>query len=172
MATFAYHTGWRRTEILTLEWRQVDFSAGTVRLDPGTMKNDDGRVFPFAVLPELKTMLEDQRAHTDRVQSERGKIVRHVFHRNGNPSRHSGATAACKATGHPGRLLRDFRRTAARNLVRAGVSEKVAMTLTGHNTRSVSDRYDIVNERDLRLAVRRLAGPPVSVQAERGADGG
>jgi integrase len=159
LVTFAYCTGWRvPSEVRPLLWKQVDWQAGTVCLDVGATKNDEGRTFPFDALPELREVLEAQRAEADRLK-RKGIIVPFVFHRNGRPV-HSfrGAWAkACKAAGVPGRIPHDFRRTAVRNLVRAGVPERVAMQLTGHKTRSVFDRYDIVNEADLRGAVAKLA---------------
>ena len=71
VVTFAYITGWRvRSEVLPLQWRQVDFKAGTIRLEPGTTKNDDGRM--FVMTPELRATLEAQRAETDVLQRRTG----------------------------------------------------------------------------------------------------
>ena len=82
-----------------------------------------------------------------------------VFHRDGVTVRawRHALRDACRRAGVPHRLLHDCRRTAARNLIRAGVPERVAMLLTGHKTRAVFDRYNIVNERELLGAGERLA---------------
>lgn len=158
--TFAYCTGWRvRSEILPLQWKQIDWTAGTVRLEPGTTKNDEGRVFPFAVLPELADMLKRQWEHTKTLQRETGRLIGPVFHRNGRPIKdYRGAwDVACQAAKVPGRIPHDFRRTAVRNLERAGVPRSVAMKLTGHKTESVYRRYAIVSEADLSDGLKRLA---------------
>ena len=81
---FAYITGWRvPSEVLTLQWRQVDFNGGQVRLDPGTTKNSEGRVFPMTAA--LRELLVGQREERDRLRRERGSLCPWVFHRNGVP---------------------------------------------------------------------------------------
>ncbi|HET7225581.1 MAG TPA: site-specific integrase [Candidatus Eisenbacteria bacterium] len=156
---FAYLTGWRKGEVLGLQWRQVDFAAGTVRLEPGTTKNDEGRTFPFAALPALEALLRAQRARTRALEHAGGLVIPWVFHRAGKPilSFHAAWTEACRRAQVPGRLVHDLRRTAVRNLERAGVSRSVAMKLTGHKTESVYRRYAIVSEADLSDGVRKLA---------------
>ena len=74
-----------------------------------------------------------------------------VFHRDGIPVRRwrTAWRTACQAAGVPTRFLHDCRRTAARNLIRANVPERVAMLLTGHKSRAIFDRYNIINEQEL-----------------------
>ena len=156
LVTFMYLTGWRRGEASSLEWRQVDFGAGEVRLDPGTTKNDDGRVFPFT--RELRELLEEQDRGRKQLQQAAPSCCGCLGRCEGSgaPERPAGRAkgrdvsahfgkrwkAAYVAAGCPGRIPHDFRRTAVRNLVRMGIPERVAMMLTGHKTRSVFERYN------------------------------
>lgn len=158
VAEFAYLTGWRKQEILKLQWRQVSFEAGTIRLEPGTTKNDEGRTFPFTGYSRLRDLLLNQKARTEALQQSSKTIIPWAFHRDGKQIRDYRKTwkNACKAAGLPGRIPHDFRRTAVRNLERAGVPRSVAMKLTGHKTESVYRRYAIVSESDLSEGVSKL----------------
>lgn len=161
MMEFAYYTGWRiPSEVLPLTWRQVDFRAGVMRLEPGTTKNGEGRTFPFAALPALATLLRAQLERTTALERELGVIVPSVFWRGrGTPIRDFRTVwqTACRRAGLVGRIPHDLRRTAVRNLERAGVPRSVAMKLTGHKTEAVYRRYAIVAEQDLREGVAKLA---------------
>lgn len=170
VVTFAYLTGWRVvSEILPLEWRQVDWIGRVVRLDPGTTKNRDGRTFPFTA--ELEQLLKDQLVEHERLkQAERVVSISSreerqaedrespVFHRAGERIRDfRGAFAsACKSAGCSERILHDFRRTAVRNLERDGVSRSAAMAMVGHKTESIYRRYAIVDAGALRDAAAKI----------------
>src|SRR5688572_26827146 len=170
----AYITGWRiPSEVLPLQWRHVDFEARVVRLDPHTTKNDEGRTFPFT--DALEQVLEAQKAEHDRLKAE-DVICPWVFNRTNKKVKGKRITtfikafrAACTKAGCPGRIPHDLRRTAVRNLVRAGVPERVAMQMTGHKTRSVFERYNIVSECDLVEAAKKLnALQPAALPPEGG----
>jgi len=127
------------------------------KLDTQSGHISEGRAFPL--IPELRAILEGRQALTRRCERGQGRIIAHVFHRYGKPikSLRRAWTTACKNAGRPGLLLHDLRRSAVRNLERAGISRSVAMKLTGHKTEAVYRRYAIVAEGDLREAGTKLA---------------
>jgi integrase len=147
---FAYYSGWRRNETLHLTWEEVDLAGGVIRLSPRRSKTRTGRVLPISA--PLRAVL-DRRLRVRVLGDAR------VFRRDGVPIRkwRTALRDARRQAHVPHRMLHDCRRTAARNLIRAGVPERVAMLLTGHKTRSVFDRYNIVNEQELLTAGERLA---------------
>ena len=157
----AYLMGWRiPSELMPMQWRQVDLKAGIVRLEPGTTKNGNGRTFPIHALPRLAAVFERQRAYTKDVQRRTGQVVRSVFHREGRPIKNFRAAwhGACERAGLADKIPHDFRRTAVRNLERASVSRSVAMKLVGHETEDIYKRYAIVAEQDLADGVTKLIG--------------
>jgi integrase len=144
----AYNYGWRVSELQNLKVRQVDLLSGTIRLNSGETKNDDGRlvVMTSRVL-QLLTQCVTGKSPADRVFTRSGKPVKDF----------RGAWAkVCKQAGLPGLLFHDLRRTAVRNMVRSGIPEVVAMKISGHKTRAIFDRYNIVSESDLQEAARKL----------------
>jgi integrase len=147
--TFLYLSGWRVSEMRCLEWRDVDLAGKIVRLRPEISKNKDGRLLPLNA--ELEAVFE-------RGRERRRLDCPFVFH---SDNRKIGDfkkawKTACRKQGLGGTLIHDLRRTAVRNMVRAGVPERVAMALSGHKTRNIFDRYNIVSEADLLEASQRV----------------
>jgi len=157
--TIAYKEGWRLDEIETLTWDQVDRKLGIIRLEPGETKNDDARI---AYLDEEeKEIIAEQWELRKQVFSKRGKLLPWVFLNRYGSERlkqfHKSWKKACETAGVPYKFFHDFRRSAVRNMVRAGVPENVAMKISGHKTRSVFERYNIVNDADLIEASKKRA---------------
>jgi len=153
--TFAYKTGWRMSEIRGLTWSQVDRDNGIVRLEPGETKNDDGRTVYLD--EELQEIFNGQWE----ARKKSRKLSPYVFPgKNGDKQIRDFRgpwNSACEYANIGKKLFHDFRRTVVRNMVRAGIPEAVAMKISGHKTRSVFDRYNIVNEANLQLAAQKQA---------------
>ena len=158
-ASFLYLTGWRKGAMRTLMWmRDLDLEldedgtpdGGTVTLQAENSKNKRSSTLP--VKGELLEVI--RRARESRIPE-----CPYVFHQDGTPigDFRKAWRKACKAIGFDGLLVHDMRRSCARNLVRSGVSERVAMAVTGHRTRSMFDRYNIVAESDLEAAMARVS---------------
>jgi Phage integrase family len=154
--------------LLWNQWKQVDLPGCAVRLRADQTKPGEPRIIPLGEPGnDLHDMLADQekKRHADLCPESPW-----VFFRQGsvNPKKDSarrghqvvdirkGWDKAVKETGIS-RLFHDLRRTGVRNLVRAGVPEKVAMLVSGHKTRSVFERYNVVDERDLHAAAEKLS---------------
>jgi integrase len=150
LVQFLRATGWRRDEGRLLTWAAVDRDGGTIRLEEARSKSGKPRVFPFALAPSLKALLEAR-------WEARGGL--YVFHRQGEPLGVGAVRAAwrraVRRAGLVGRIVHDLRRSAARDFRRAGVSEGEIMQLCGWETRSMFDRYNIIDEADLAAAVAK-----------------
>lgn len=146
--TFGYKFGWRLGEILGLTWDRVDLKNGIVRIETGETKNREARTVYLD--DELKGMFKE-------LFTRRRLDIPSVFLRDGESIKgfRKAWLKGCKDTGLHGKLFHDLRRTAVRNMVRSGIPERVAMMISGHKTRSVFERYNIVSDEDLREATRK-----------------
>lgn len=153
--TFAYKTGRRRFEILNLTWDRVDLKNGVVRLEAGETKNREAR--NCYLDEELKAILQEQQKR----QKSEGRILPYVFTGSDGMSTikdlRGSWKKACEDAKIGKRLFHDLRRTVVRNMVRAGIPERVAMMISGNKTRTVFDRYNIVNDEDLKTATKKQA---------------
>lgn len=156
LVTFLYYCGCRIGETLAIEWSQVNLDARLIRLEPEQTKTSEARVLPLpSVLVNLLTAIEPKS----------GKVF------DGTNLRKEEWMTACAACGlgskievegrpydprYAGLTLHDLRRSAVRNLINAGVRERVAMQITGHKTRSVFDRYHIVSPVDVTNAMQAV----------------
>lgn len=147
LALMAYWTGCRLGELRSLRWGQVDLDKRLVRLE--RTKNGQARTIPLP--PEVAAALAVG-------QAIRGPVFPGP---DGEPIRDTQIyepwREACAKAGLEGRLFHDFRRTAVRNMIRAGVPQRMAMAISGHKTQSMLTRYDIVDEADLLGAVAKMA---------------
>ena len=150
---FAYLTLVRRENALGLEWSWLtlkveagNVTGGSIRV-PGTVTKN-GKALPLVLKGRLLGVVQ-------RRWAKRIAACAYVFHRNGRRVVRFDAAweAACTKVGLAGLHFHDLRRSGARNLRRAGVAESVIMRLGGWKTRSMFERYAIVDERDLAAAV-------------------
>jgi integrase len=153
LVTFAYKTGWRVSEIKGLKWNQVDLDNGIVRLETGDTKNDEGRTVYLD--DELQGVFHGQWE----LRKKSRKLTPFVFPNEDGTERirdfRGSWQKACKNAKIGKRLFHDFRRTAVRNMIRSGIPERVSMMISGHKTRTIFDRYNIVNDADLKLASQK-----------------
>jgi len=182
LVTCARTYGWRKSELLNLKVRQVDLLSRTVTLQPGMTKNDEGRTaYMTANVFVLLSELTRGKRPNDHVFTRNGKPVRDLrgTWRKTCIKAKVGRWTCPECEDHPaldersqcpecrvkwksrercwsGPLFHDWRRTAIRNMVRNGTPERVAMKISGHKTRSVFDRYNIVSTADLEAAAKLM----------------
>ena len=151
----AYITGIRKSELLAIQWPQVDLEARLITLERDETKGNEARSVPI-VAGDMLDLLK--------VAKQECTEAKHVFNRNGVRIKDfRGAwQQACERAGVPDLKFHDLRRTAVRNMRRAGIPQVIRMKISGHKTDSMERRYNIVDNEDLtnaRELLERRANP-------------
>jgi integrase len=152
-ALFAYITGWRKGEVSGIRWTHV---IGDEIMIPGVLtKNRQPR--KVVIDGDLVALLERRKAAQSYEVDDGTRFALHVFHRDGFQIKEfrKAWASACKKAGVK-RIFHDLRRSALRNMIRAGVDQSVAMDCSGHKTISVFKRYNLTSGDDLREAMRSV----------------
>lgn len=146
---FLYNSAWRTGEALKLEWSKVDLENWIVRLTRKNEKTKHPRTLPL--VGELREVIEN------RLKKRRPDCL-FVFHRDAKPMKsfRKAWQTACKNAGLEGIVVHDMRRSAIRNMRKAGIGESDGMKISGHRTASVYKRYDIIDEQDQRSTMERV----------------
>lgn len=152
LVVVGYHVGCRLGELLSLQWHQVDFDQNVITLLPGSTRNKKGRSLP------IHGQMRERPAMASATNKVRFPGCSRVFSRDGQPivDFRKAWRTACNRADLKGLLFHDLRRSAVRNMRLAGLPENVAMVFSGHKTRSVFDRYNIVSPKDLKDAVAKM----------------
>ena len=168
--------GWREGELLRMRVKEVDLLTRTLRLEPGTTKNRDGReVTMTQVVYLLLSRSVAGKQPEDFVLTRENETPVRDFRKTWWSScvgAGIGRTICCRCSRpvsgkkcqacdlddlkYQGLIFHDLRRTAARNLRRAGVAEGVIQKIGGWRTRSVFERYAIVTQIDIADAMNKL----------------
>ncbi|HTB11118.1 MAG TPA: site-specific integrase [Bryobacteraceae bacterium] len=157
-----YITGIRKGELLAVTWPQVDFEGRLITLEYGETKNQEARSVPiisgdmFNALTTAKQKRDECWPQSPWVFSRRGEVIKDF---------RWAWEEACKAAGVPDLNFHDLRRTAVRNMRRAGIPQVIRMKISGHKTDSMERRYNIVDAEDLANARDLLERRPVSVES-------
>jgi integrase len=167
----AYITGWRiKSEILSRQKQHLDLQSGCLKLDREETGSGEERKFPLT--PGMRELLVRQLEEVNELERKTGRIIPWLFHRNGKPIKdfRKAWALACQRAGIVGKVPHDFRRTAVRNLERAGISRSAAMVMVGHRTESIYQRYKVADEAMLKASATKLAALHESEKSAPGSE--
>jgi integrase len=184
---FGYHTGMRFGELHHLTWSHIDVTEEMIRLEAEDTKSGEGREIPIGYFPELVELIKElhKQSTSDKVFGSGGfrkawsracirvgvgrmlwecKTCHRRIESDKQPQRPGKKMekpcCECGAACHwkyVGLIFHDLRRTAIRNMIRAGVDESVAMKISGHKTNYIFKRYNIVDTADVKQGMKKLA---------------
>jgi integrase len=156
LALFAYCTGMRFGEVVSLKWKFVKGDVIELQAEDAKGDGDDenARLIPM-VGKDLAGIFERRKSARQVKAGDTTRLASLIFHHNGNPivDIRKAWKSACKKAGVPGRLFHDLRRSAVKNLDEAGVSRDVAMSISGHRTQAMYTRYNIADVKRKRKAL-------------------